>query len=289
MRLRTLVVALLIALGLVLAGPNSVADADDATALIEEAEALMPERHESSTMAQIIDLYEDVLPQFDGLNRERQAFVLNRLSRLHYEAAVLADGMHPQDRSQLNRAREFGFRSLRLDPDFADWEERDFPKALSFIDDREALLWAGDAWGQMFQLNPLEGLTNIGSLLAMYRRCLEIEDDAIQGAGCHRSIGAMLVTTPGWLGGDKAEGTDHLEQAIEQAPGYLQNHMVYAEYWGFSYDGFGNKNGIRDRALIEARLQLVAEAPIGDWPFWNRIAKGQIERLREELQRFAAH
>lgn len=285
MRSRTLVALLLGTLGVVLAGASPTAESDDAQALIDDAEALAPERYQLDVMEQMVDLYEQVLSQLDSLERNRQAFVLNRLSQLHYEQAILREGMHPQDRDELDAARRFGFRSLRLNADFETWEHQDFPKALSFIDDPQALLWAGDAWGQIFQLNPLEGLTNIGSLAAMYRRCLEI-DEQIHGVGCHRSLGALLVTTPGWLGGNTDVGTDHLERAIEVAPDYLQNHMVYAEYWGFSYDGFGNKNGIRDRALIEEQLRVVEGAPIGDWPFWNRIAKREVTRLRDELQRF---
>lgn len=286
MRSRVLVATMLGLLGLVLVGADPIAQSDDPETLIDDAEALAPQRYQPDVMEQMVDLYEQILSQLDSLERNRQEFVLNRLSQLHYERAILRDGMHPQDRDALDTAREFGFRSLRLNADFETWEDRDFPKALSFIDDPRALLWAGDAWGQIFQLNPLEGLTNVGSLAAMYRRCLKIDED-VHGAGCHRSLGALLVATPGWLGGNADAGTDHLERAIEAAPDYLQNRMVYAEYWGFSYDGFGNKNGIRDRALIEEQLRVVEGAPVGDWPFWNRIAKREVARLRDELQRFA--
>jgi len=55
--------------------------------------------------------------------------------------------------------------------------------------------------------------------------------------------------------------------------------VVYAQYWGFTYDLFGKVNGIRDRDLIDRELNLVLDAPVGDWPFWNREAKREAEAL----------
>lgn len=250
------------------------------------AEELFPERYRPEVLEELIALYESLLPQLESLSREDRARVLNGLAQLHYEKSVLSEGDTEDDRRSLEKGKEYGFRSLRLNPDFAEWENRDFAKAVSFVTDVAALLWTADNWGGIFQFDPFQGLTGVGKLIAMHRRCLEL-DETFWGASCHNALGAILVTTPGFLGGDLEEGRQHLERAVELRPDYLMNRVVYAEYWGFTYDALGNKNGVRDRELVEREVHIVLEAPIGEqWPFWNRIAKREAERLLEELQRF---
>jgi len=36
---------------------------------------------------------------------------------------------------------------------------------------------------------------------------------------------------------------------------------------------------VHDKALFESLLQHILAAPIGDWPFWNRIAKKEAAEL----------
>ena len=251
------------------------------------AEELFPQRHRPEILEELIALYESLLPQLESLSRDDRARVLNGLAQLYYEKSVLLEGEAEEERRWLETGKDYGLRSLRLNPDFAEWENRDFAKAVRFVTDVGALLWTADNWGGIFQFDPVAGLTGVGKLIAMHRRCLEL-DETFWGASCHNALGAILVTTPGFLGGNPEEGKQHLERALELVPDYLLNHVMYAEYWGFTYDALGNKNGIRDRELIEREVQLVLEAPIGEeWPFWNRIAKREAERLLEELQRFA--
>ena len=268
---------------------GSSAPADEPQApeeLIAQAEALFPERYMPDTLEQIIALYESVLPDLGSLPIERQAFVLNRLAQLYYERSVLSEGNTAEDRKFLENGKEFGLRSLRLNADFAQREGRDLGKAIGLVTDPLALLWTANNWGGIFQFDPFAGLTGVGNVKAMYERCLEL-DEATWGGSCHNALGALLVTTPGFLGGNLAEGKRHLERAVEIDPDYLTNHVVYAEFWGFTYDALGRKNGVRDRELIEREAQFVLDAPIGEeWPFWNRIAKRDAERLLEELGRF---
>lgn len=253
---------------------------------IAQAEELFPERYVPETMDQIIALYEGMLPELEALPLERQAWVLNRLAQLYYEKTTFSEGNTPEDRDLFTKGKEYGFRSLRLNADFAEWEGQDFGKAIRFVTDVAALLWTADNWGALFRYNPFEGLANVGKVKAMYERCLEV-DETFWGGSCHNALGALLVTTPGFLGGSLEGGREHLERAIEIDPNYLINHVVYAEYWGFTYDALGNKNGVRDRELVERELRFVLEAPVGEqWPFWNREAKREAKRLLEELRKF---
>ncbi|HHE51589.1 MAG TPA: hypothetical protein ENL30_00815, partial [Candidatus Acetothermia bacterium] len=143
------------------------------------------------------------------------------------------------------------------------------------------LLWTANNWGALFGYNPLQGMVDVGKVKALYERGIVL-DEAYWGGSFHNALGAMLITLPPLLGGDRERGRAHLERAIALAPGYLENHVVYAQYWGFTYDTFGKMNGIRDLSLIESELQYVLSAPIGDWPFWNREAKREAEALLQE-------
>lgn len=286
MSARAWTLLVLIMVGLALSGSAPLAQSTDPAALIDRAEQLTDARHQMETLSRMIELYERALPHLDELSAERQRTALNRLTQLHYERSSLRPGSGSEDQADLNRAKEIGFRRLRLNDGFAEHEHGDFTEALSHAADPAALLWTANAWGHIFRHSPLDGLANVGKVLAMYERCMAI-DASFWGGNCVHALGALLVTTPAPLGGNRERGRDLLDRAVEIDPNYLVNHTVRATYLGFSYDGLGNKIGIRDRALIERELQIIEESPIGEWPFWNRVAKQRTDEIREDLQRFS--
>lgn len=253
--------------------------------LIIRANEAFEERFIEERMREAIAWYEAALPYLDQLPVQSQAFVLDRLSQAYYELTTFSEGDTPEDRELFAKGKEYGFQSLALSPGFARWEARDFKRALGFVTDPAALLWTADNWGALFRYDPWQGMSHVGKVKAMYERCIEVEG-SYWGGSCHNALGALLVTTPDFLGGDLEEGKGHLERAIALDFYYLENHVVYAQYWGFTYDLFGNMNGIRDRELIERELSFVLEAPIGEWPFWNREAKKEAEALLEKMEEF---
>ena len=66
-------------------------------------------------------------------------------------------------------------------------------------------------------------------------------------------------------------------------PTYLHNRIILAEYWGFTYNMFGSLTGVRDAEMIEREMEFILEADVGDWPFWNRQAKSEAQRLLTQL------
>ncbi len=246
-------------------------------------DAAFLERFEPDRMAEALDAYEAVLPAFDSFPIGVRAHVLNRLAQLCYEWTTLSPGNTPEDEEAFRRGKEYGLRSLRLNPEFVELEEDNFAAAVAAVTDPAALLWTADNWGGLLRRDPILGMLQLSQVRTLYARSLEV-DGTYWGASAHNALGAMLVVTPPLLGGDEDAGLEHLEKAVELAPTYLLNWVVRAQYWGFTYDLFGNINGVRDAAFIEDQLAFVLDAPIGDWPFWNREAKREAEALLAELR-----
>jgi len=250
------------------------------TELLAQGNAAFDERSSMERMIEAITCYEGSLAI---LPPQSQSFVLDRLSQCYYELTTFSEGNTPEDRDLFERGKDYGLRSLRLSPDFARLEKDDFAAAVEEVTDPAAILWTANNWGALFGYNPLAGMMDAGKVKALYAQGIRI-DETYWGGSFHNALGAMLVTLPSLLGGDPAQGKAHLERAIALAPDYLENHVVYAQYWGFTYDLFGKINGIRDRELIDRELNLVLSAPIGDWPFWNREAKKEAKALLQKSE-----
>ncbi len=197
---------------------------------IERADAAFEARFEVEVMLEAIAAYEAALPGIETLPTETQTFVLDRLAQLHYELTTFTVGDTDDDKSAFEKGRDYGLRSLRLNPDFATLEEDDFDAAVAAVTDPAALLWTADNWGALFNYNPIAGMLQLGKVRALYERCLEV-DETYWGASAHNALGAMLVVTPAALGGDESAGIDHLERAVALAPAYLINRVVHAQYW----------------------------------------------------------
>ncbi len=265
------------------AGVVTTLGTDSPLDLIAQADLAYTTRHLLESMTQAIALYESVLPSLDTLSGRSQAYVLNRLSQLCYEAPMFSDGDTSEDRDLFTKGKAFGLQSLRLNPDFASHESRGLEEALSYVTDVVAVHWTANNWGMLCGMNPMPGLLQQGKVLTLFSRCVELNAE-FWGGSSGSALGSLLIMSPSALGGDKEAGLALVEESISLDPSYLYNRIILAEYWGFTYGYFGQLTGIRDAELIERELALVLEADVGSWPFWNRQAKKQAEKLLARLR-----
>ena len=263
---------------LLFAGFVSALGEDSPMDLIAQADLAYTTRYLQESMTEAIALYEAVLPNLDTLSDWSQAYVLNRLSQLCYEAALFAEGDTPEDKELYTRGKAYGFQSLRLNEEFVAHEPEGLEEALTYVTDLAAMHWTANNWGMLCGLNPIQGLLEQGSVLALFARCVELEP-GFWGSSSASALGSLLIMLPGPMGGDDEAGLALVEDSLARDPTYLNNHIILAEYWGFTYNFLGALTGVRDAELIEREVAIILEAEIGDWPFWNRQAKIAAERL----------
>jgi hypothetical protein len=276
--------SLALVLVLVLSAGILVAADDSPEEIIAQADLAYMTRYAEDDMFEAIRLFESLLSSLETLSLSSQTYVLNRLSQLCYEAALFSEGMPPEDEELYTKGKEYGLRSLQLNEEFAAQEETDgFEQALAYATDVAAMHWTANNWGMICGIHPLVGLVQQSSVLALFARCVELEPD-FWGASAQSALGSLLIMVPGPLGGDDAAGLALIEDSIVADSSYLNNHIILAEYWGFTYNTFGTRTGVRDPELIERETAIVLEAEIGDWPFWNRQAKIAAERLLAWLE-----
>jgi hypothetical protein len=265
------------------AGFGTAVGEDSPMGLITQADLAYMTRHLHESMTEAIALYEAVLPNLNTLSDWSQAYVLNRLSQLCYEAGMFSEGDTPEDKDLFAEGKAYGFQSLRLNEEFAAHESEGLEEALTYVTDVAAMHWTANNWGMLCGLNPIQGLLQQGSVLALFRRCVEVDED-FWGGSSASALGSLLIMSPGPLGGDDEAGLALVEDSILMDPSYLHNRIILAEYWGFTYNYFGSLNGVRDAELIERETAIVLEGELGDWPFWNRQAKIAAERLLAQLR-----
>jgi len=221
-----------------------------------------------------------------ALSLQSRSYVYNRLAQLHYELAkVMIVGQEGQGEIEavLVAGKEYGFASLALQTGF--YRNR-FSETLGLVWDAAALVWTADCWGTWLGYNPFEGLVNLSKIRAMYERAIRVDETFWEGSA-HIGLGALLATSPGFMGGDLARAKEHFEQSLEINSAYLTASAVYAESYGFTHS-FGKRSGIRDRQLIDERLAFVRETAVGEGrPFWDWEAKAEAELLASELERFS--
>ena len=263
--------------------------ADDSPAdLIAQANLAYGSRHLRTSMNEALALYEAVLPSLETLPVQSQAYVLGRLSQLCYEAAMFTDGNTPEDRELFIRGKDYAYRALRLNPDFVARESAGLDVALQYATEADAMAmhWLANNWGMVLEMNPMQGLMEQGSVMALFERTTEVAE-GFWGASAESALGSLLIMVPGIMGGNRERGLALIEDSIELDPAYLHNRIILAEYWGFTYNMFGSLTGVRDAELIERECGIILAGQIGEWPFWNRRAKLEAERLLAQLEDLA--
>ncbi len=242
--------------------------------LPEGGASLWEDRWNPASLNQLIALCEADLAASPG-DPGRLAL----LAQLWYERSVHVP--ESEKEPTLRRAADYGFRSLGLSgfEEGSRLADPDLRAVLARASDPATILWTAHSWGLLLgRMNPFSAFFGISKIRMMYERVIEL-DPSYYGGSAPQALGALLANLSdyGILFGVKlADAKFNFEWAILLDPTYLENHIAYA--WEYA-------RRAKDRALFEDLLRHVLEAPIGDWPFWNRHAKEKAAEYLAEVSR----
>lgn len=243
--------------------------------LVRQAEALAADRYELLVLEQMIALYEAARQEAPN-----DPEILVRLAQLWYEwGALKPEG---EEDEGWRKAADYAFQALGLSglDGALRLSNEDFSKFLEGCRDGRALLWAGHGWGQLLgEMNPFSAFFALPKIRAIYERAMELAPDYM-GGSAFQAYGALLANLSdyGLLFGVKlSQAEPYFKKAIEIDPEYLDNYVAYAKEYAVR---------AKDHELFESLLRHVLEAPVGNWPFWNRFAKDRAGKLLAEIDRY---
>jgi len=212
--------------------------------------------------------------------------IVNMLSQAYYTLGnVFVDPSENED--IYSKGKNWGLKSLRMNPSFAELEKSRFDSAAAAETDAAALYWTNSNWLRVAQKSPMwavvHGVTKRTG--AMMNRLLELDTDYLSG-GIYRSYGAYYSGLP--IGKDMNKALAFLchvvdepgycadEEKVVGADEYFENRSFFVEFYLMP------KKQWEDAARI---LQSIIDDPVGDkFPFMNTYSHKHAQELLAEVQ-----
>ncbi len=218
--------------------------------------------------------------------------IVNKLSQAYYTLGnVFVDPSENED--IYLKGKNWGLKSLRMNPEFAELEKSRFDTAVAAETDAAALYWTNSNWLRVAQKNPLQavmaGVTKRTG--AIMDRLLDIAPNYLSG-GVYRSYGAYYSGLPSMFGRDLGKALCYLCPVIEE-PGYCAECEI-AEHVPGTDAYFENRSFFVEFYLMPKKqwedaariLQSILDDPIGDqYPFMNACSQENARELLTEVQK----
>ena len=222
--------------------------------------------------------------------------VVNKLAQAYYTLAnvflTTPDGEFPTD--TYLAGKHWGFKSLRMNPDFNDLEGGRFDDSVAQETDYRAMYWTNSNWLRASTENKLAavfaGVPAKAEMLMM--RVLELAPEFIYG-GVYRSLGAYYEQLPGIAGRDINKALFYLCHLVDEAGycadcsfgevgdmvpsayDYLENQTFFVEYYLIPEGHWEDANRI---------LQDVLASEIGtDAALMNAYSKAHAQTLYDDF------
>lgn len=190
-----------------------------------------------------------------AVKRQRKApDLLARISHACYFVATYQTASAERRDALFREGQDFAMEGMRLDPGFAGvfHETGDETEAARSLDPAyvELLYWyVVNLARELNQESAIIRRGNKARVESLNNRLLAI-DAEFYYAGPHRIAGAIPTRLPE---GNLADAKPHFETAIEMAPEYLGNRVVYADLYAVR---------AKDKALFRSQLEAVLAAPV---------------------------
>ena len=233
--------------------------------------------------------------------------LLNKLSQAYYTLADAFLSGEEEEESTYVKGKNWGMKSLRMDPTFAEIEGPPTKDIGRFIDavkqetDIAALYWTGANWLRVAEFNKVKAVfAKIPDQTeVMYLRCLEL-DDTYMNYGSYRALGAF------WGGLPRLGILVHYSKNFNKSLGYFckvvnepeicaecndcpdfgpvdpaadeyfENRLFFVQYYLMEKGMWEDAKRILDEVLAE---------PVGEkYPLYNAISQEKAAEFLEEVE-----
>jgi len=215
--------------------------------------------------------------------------IVNKLSQAYYTLGnVFVD---PSDNEDIyTKGKNWGLKSLRMNPEFAKLEKKRFDTAVAAETDVAALYWTNSNWLRVAQKNVLQAVfAGVSKKTgAMMDRLLELDTSYLSG-GIFRSYGAYYSGLPAMFGRDLDKALSLFCHVVDE-PGYCTDQDKVPE----AYEYFENRSFFVEFYLMPKKqwkdaariLQSIIDDPVGDkFPFMNAYVQVHAQELLAEVQK----
>jgi len=216
---------------------------------------------------------------------------VNNLSQAYYTLANVFM-TEPESYPIYRAGKHWGFKSLRMNPEFNDLTGGRFDESVAGETDVRALYWTNANWLRASKENKMAavfaGVPAKSEMLT--NRVLELDPNFIVG-GAYRSFGGYYEQLPGLFGRDMVKALFYLCHVVDEpvfcdgtgmgeivpdADSYFENRTFFAEYYLIPEKHWEDAQRV---------LQSVLDDEIGEiYPLMNAYAKAHAETLMEEVE-----
>jgi len=198
-----------------------------------------------------------------------------------YALAFLEDREPERARLFYQRARDYGLRMLRQDPELAkavDGTADDLNTVLANrgADDVPAVFWTAFGWGSAIYLSMTDpnALADLPKAEAMMQFVARV-DSAFYFGGADIFLGTLDGTRPKMFGGDSERSMRHFERALRINEGkFLMTYVYYARSLAVQTQNQGLFEGLLGK-VESASLEILPEFRLA-----NAVAKKKAQVLR---------
>ena len=216
--------------------------------------------------------------------------VVNDLSQAYYTLANVFM-TEPESYPVYKAGKNWGFKSLRMDPEFNDLAGGRFDDSVARETDVRAMYWTNANWLRASKENKIAAVVAgvPGRSEMLTNRVIELDPNFIVG-GAYRSFGGFYEQLPGLFGRDIVKALFYLCHIIDEpdycsgtgageivsdADTYFENRTFFAEYYLMPEKHW------EDAARV---LQSVLDEEIGElFPLMNAYAQAHAQTLLDEV------
>jgi tetratricopeptide (TPR) repeat protein len=182
----------------------------------------------------------------------------------------------------LAQGKEYGFQAIQLNSRMkqALTERQDWGVIASYgaSEDVGILYWLAVCWGRWGELKGItSAAADIGKVQALMDKANALNDTYFAG-GPDRFYGVFYMKIPKVSGQDSAKARTHFQRAIQLAPDYLPNYLLFARYYCVGEDD--------EELFVELCNEIIAkekEASLID-PDWKLDNMEAIKRAKMWLK-----